>query len=222
MTAQDLAGARTAAADSSRAPVSPTPGARQPAAWKTAREKATARTGTHTSAGGSDSSSIPSGSPAGPIVIVAIGAPKPKGSLKHVGNGRMIEQLAGSKPWRQAVKHAVLEQAPGMRLTGPVSVRIVYTVTRPATHFRTGRNAHLLRDTAPAWPHNRTSGDCDKQARNVLDALEDSGLIADDAQVYDLWIIKTYPLGQGGHHDALDTPGAVIRIQPAPLFGEAV
>ncbi|MCA1570766.1 MAG: RusA family crossover junction endodeoxyribonuclease [Chloroflexi bacterium] len=151
--------------------------------------------------------------PAGPLTIVVHGKPKPKGSMRHVGHGRMIEQVAGSKPWREAVKHAALNQAPGVQLAGPLRVWITYTVSRPQHHYGSGRNALLLRDNAPAWPHNRSSGDADKQARNVLDALVDAGLMGDDSQVADLRVVKTY-VNQGD--DALPTPGAVIRVWPIP------
>ena len=66
------------------------------------------------------------------IEIVAYGQPKPKGSLRHVGKGRMVEQLAGSRPWREAVKWAALEaRGESDVLTGPVTVRITVTVPKP-------------------------------------------------------------------------------------------
>jgi Holliday junction resolvase RusA-like endonuclease len=41
-------------------------------------------------------------------------------------------------------------------------------------------------------PASRSTGDVDKHARNLLDALQDSGLFKDDAQVVNLSIAKRY------------------------------
>ena len=60
------------------------------------------------------------------------------------------------------------------RYAGPCGVSIVYWLDRPAGHYRTGRNAHLLRDDAPIRPIGHTTGDADKIARCALDAVTDS------------------------------------------------
>lgn len=134
--------------------------------------------------------------------LIVLGQPKPKGSMRHVGNGRMIEQVAGSKPWREAVKWAAVQaKGDGFRVfTGPVKVSIVYTVRRPASAPKRRR----------IWPITRSSGDADKVARNCLDALVDAAVMLDDSQVTDLHIVKSYPGAEAG---ALDYPGAVIRVE---------
>lgn len=175
------------------------------------------------SAGGGSRSSLDSAPPAG-LTVTVYGSPKTKGSMKHVGKGRMVEQVEGSKPWRQAVIHAVINESPagncppfdhGHRpgepcypLHGPVAVEIVYSVPRPTAHYRTGRNAHLLRDNAPLFPATQTSGDADKIARNCCDALTDARAFVNDAQVADLRVRKVF-LGDPG---SLDRPGALIRV----------
>lgn len=138
------------------------------------------------------------------LTICVLGVPKPKGSLRHVGKGRMVEQLAGSPVWREAVKTAAWAAAREQhwdRVEGsPVSVRAVLTFEKPAS-------APKRRET---WPISRSSGDIDKQARNLLDALVDAGIVKDDSQVIDLTVSKRYV---GQHPDALTIPGAVIRIE---------
>lgn len=134
------------------------------------------------------------------LVITVYGQPKPKGSMRHVGKGRMIEQLAGSRPWREAVKWAALDARGGSAtLTGPVAVHITVTVSKPKSAPKTRRTQ----------PVTRTSGDLDKHVRNILDALVDAAVISDDSQVVCLIAVKTYP-GEGP--DALASPGAVIRV----------
>lgn len=136
------------------------------------------------------------------ITITVYGQPKPKGSLRSVGQGRMVEQLAGSKPWREAVKWAAIELCRGREpIEGPVSVEIVTTVPKPKSAPKTRR----------IWPVTRSSGDVDKHARNVLDALVDAAVMFDDSQVVRLVSVKCFP---GEHTLALATPGAVIRVHP--------
>jgi crossover junction endodeoxyribonuclease RusA len=93
--------------------------------------------------------------------------------------------------------------------TGPVRLSAVYTLPRPPSHYRTGRFADLLRDSAPEHPASRP--DLDKLLRSTLDALVDGGAIADDSRVVEVSAAKAYPCG---HLDALDTPGAVLTLTP--------
>jgi Holliday junction resolvase RusA-like endonuclease len=111
------------------------------------------------------------------------GTPKPKGSLRHVGNGRMVEQLAGSAPWRERVLWAAKQAATSAnlnRLEGPVWI---------AAHFY-----FIPPKSAPKsrvwWPTTRTSGDLDKLLRNLFDALVDASVIRDDSQIVDVIATK--------------------------------
>jgi Holliday junction resolvase RusA-like endonuclease len=62
----------------------------------------------------------------------------------------------------------------------PLSVCLQFYLARPATHYRTGRHAHELRDDAPAHPTGKP--DVDNLVKLPLDAL--NGLLfGDDAQI---------------------------------------
>lgn len=149
-----------------------------------------------------------------PILTITVhGLPAPQGSKRHVGHGVMIESSKHVKPWRDAVRsdavtavRALGDDWPG-RLDGPLLVDMVFTFARSKGHYRTGRNAHLLRDGAPTWPSGKP--DLSKLARSTEDALKDAGVYADDARIVEYGrLAKVYP----GDPDALATPGAVIRI----------
>ncbi|MGA4726273.1 RusA family crossover junction endodeoxyribonuclease [Micromonospora taraxaci] len=144
------------------------------------------------------------------ITITAYGQPAPQGSKRHVGNGVMVESSKYVKPWREAVKAAALDVrgAGWVSLDAPLVASMVFTFARPRGHYRTGRNAHLLRDTAPARP--ATTPDLSKLIRSTEDALTDAGIWRDDARVVEyLETSKAYP-GEGPL--ALTSPGAVVRI----------
>lgn len=118
------------------------------------------------------------------------GTPGAQGSKTHKGNGVMVESSKKVKPWRTDVKTAA-ETAiaaveafdPWTPYAGPVHVTVLFRFPRPKSHYRTGRNAHLLRDNAPAHPVGRNLGDIDKLARSTFDALTAAGVIADDSLI---------------------------------------
>lgn len=139
-------------------------------------------------------------------VFRVYGTPAPQGSKRHVGGGVMVESSKRVKPWRQDVKYAALEALPstGLPIIGPVAVRLTFWLPRPKGHWRTGRNAHLLRDSAPTFP--ATKPDVDKVIRSTLDALGEAGLWHDDAQVVELTASKVYAMPE-------QPPGARIEVE---------
>lgn len=131
------------------------------------------------------------------ISITVRGIPAPQGSKRHVGNGRMVESSKAVGPWREAVRAETQRAMQDMPSPGgPVSVRIRFLLPRPKSHYRTGKNAHLLR---PAMVHARPAGmpDADKLARSALDGLTAGGAWKDDGQVVDLHVSKHYPVSGG-------------------------
>jgi len=168
------------------------------------------------------------GGVAGPVhhpvlELVIYGQPAAQGSKRafrnqHTGRIQQVESSKNVKPWREAVKTAAIERLDlewvernGPLLTGPVGVVIVFTFARPKSHYRTGRNAHLLRADAPAYP--TTSIDVDKAQRACFDALTDAGVWRDDKQVVRVSAAKTFPRC---HLFALAVPGAVIHVYDLP------
>ena len=132
------------------------------------------------------------------MMIQVRGLPAPQGSKRHVGNGRMVEMSKAVGPWREAVR-AETQRAMDLEswppLVGAVYVKLTFQMTRPKSHYRTGRNAALLRDGAPGWPAGKP--DVDKLARAVLDGLTAGGAWKDDSQV--VWLIaeKLYAAAPG-------------------------
>lgn len=112
------------------------------------------------------------------------GIAAPQGSKRHVGHGIMVESSARLKPWRAAVTAAAAEARAGHpTITGPVVLGAVFSFPRPAGHYGTGRNAGVVRDSAPSWPSTRKFGDLSKLVRAVEDAITDAGVWQDDCQV---------------------------------------
>ncbi len=122
--------------------------------------------------------------------IEVVGLPAPQGSKRHVGNGVMVESSKRVRLWREAVKHAALDHQPYAPLLGAVDVSVVFRFPRPKGHYRTGRNAHLLREDAPTYVTSRP--DLDKILRSTFDALGEAGVWRDDSQVVRVCASKVY------------------------------
>lgn len=152
----------------------------------------------------------------GPVFTVAVrGTPAPQGSKKGFYNKNLKrvqvvdDNKETLKPWREAVRSDAVN---AMTLPKPIDtavvVDLVFTFHRPKSHYRSGRNAHLLRDGAPPRPEGKP--DLDKLARSTGDALTDAGVLRDDSRIAEYGRLAKVWVGEDP--DALDTPGVVIRI----------
>ena len=146
--------------------------------------------------------------------IRVFGTPAPQGSKQGravkkggVYTGRVVMHESSAEKvesWRQDVIMTVLREARGIYFDGPVRLTVGFLLRRPASHYRTGKNAHLLRDAAPRHPGKKP--DIDKLLRSTLDGLGESGIWRDDAQVVEVVARKLY-----ADHEPT---GAHITIEP--------
>lgn len=118
------------------------------------------------------------------VKFFAAGAPQTKGSARAFMRPGMRQPVVTNdnpraKAWQGVVSEAA-RQAGVVMLQGEIELDLCFLFPRPKGHYRTGKNAHLLREGAPRRPAGKPDGD--KCERVVLDAL--TGLAyADDAQV---------------------------------------
>jgi Holliday junction resolvase RusA-like endonuclease len=158
------------------------------------------------------------------------GRPQPAGSKRafvnrRTGRAHVVDAAKGSAPWKQEVAGAALKACDGepLLLDGPLILDIRFYLTRPKGHYRTGKNAHLLRDSAPDYP--TTKPDTTKLLRAVEDALT-TVVWKDDAQVVYQLASKHYGTPERcvirvDHAPRPITAGGVHE-QPAALGLEAV
>jgi len=157
------------------------------------------------------------------ISIDVTGTPAPQGSKKAFvrKNGRagMKESSAGVRPWRNSViadaltilNHHNIGREPGewwTPIVGPVHVQARFYSPRPRSHFGTGRNAGVLKPTAPLYV--TTTPDVDKLVRSTLDGLKEAGIYRDDSLVVRLTVEHRYANQRPGafiHVDLVDDPG---------------
>ena len=95
---------------------------------------------------------------------------------------------------RRAFNKALLYCSSGMEglplYHGPLEIHLKFNITRPKSHFRTGRNSALVKNSAPAYP-NRS--DVDNYSKFVMDCLNEK-IFTDDRQVVRLVAEKRFSL----------------------------
>ncbi|MFF9097619.1 RusA family crossover junction endodeoxyribonuclease [Streptomyces sp. NPDC014802] len=145
------------------------------------------------------------------LQLTVYGTPGPQGSKNRNAAGALYESSAKVKPWRDAVKSAALDALhhddAWQSIREAVRLEVVFTLPRPKHHYGTGRNAGVLKPSAPKFPTGKP--DTDKLLRSTQDALKDAGVLLDDSVVTDTTAAKRYVLTGV---DTLRTPGAVIRV----------
>ncbi len=129
------------------------------------------------------------------IKFFVAGPPQPRGSKRafpvHRKNGKLGVSVSDANPnsrnWMAQVSIVAQAEMNGRApLSGPVSLRLSFTMPRPKSHYR--RNSEVK----PAAPCYHTSApDCSKLARGVEDALTNI-VYADDAQIVASWTEKRY------------------------------
>ncbi|MCC9686937.1 RusA family crossover junction endodeoxyribonuclease [Streptomyces sp. MNU103] len=152
------------------------------------------------------------------FTVTVHGTPAPQGSKdpkrnKTTGRIHLVESSKRVKPWRDDVVAACLRALPRgwTPLTGALEAEMVFTLTRPKTHFGTGRNADTVRPSAPLVPAG--TPDLSKLARSTEDALTTAGVYRDDALITDYRRLrKRYHTDHGTLPDVMATAGCVIRL----------
>jgi Holliday junction resolvase RusA-like endonuclease len=116
------------------------------------------------------------------------GTPRPQGSAKWIPSGTTGRSIPIKNPnletWRSCV--AIFAQQGIAKFSfkrvdyAALGLSLTFVFERPKSHYRTGRNAHLLKTIAPLRHFQKP--DIDKIERAILDSL--TGIVyKDDCQV---------------------------------------
>lgn len=129
--------------------------------------------------------------------FVIYGDPVPQGSMRHVGNGRIISKSPKLKSWRQEVARVVREQVGEPCYLYPVSVTAIFNIRKPSS---------VKRDLPSVPP------DLDKLQRAIGDALSiDVKYLNDDAQICEWRVKKVYN----------SRPSVIIRVKSLVNRGDS-
>lgn len=131
------------------------------------------------------------------------GQPRPRAFAMRIGGKfqARVFDAGTAEGWKSQVAVAARAFAPAFPILGPVKLRLDFVMRRPRSHYRSGKNADLLRLDAPL--NHVATPDCDNLAKAVMDALTQLGIFwRDDAQVARLEVSKRYG----------DVPGVAVEI----------
>lgn len=144
------------------------------------------------------------------ITFFVPGKPATQGSKRpfvHRSTGRAMlldDNRESLHCWRSAIAAACREVWTEPPTDQGVTLKLLFRFARPKSHYGTGRNAKVLKESAPIF-HTKKP-DVDKLVRAVKDSL--SGVLyRDDAQVFSLGADKVYD----------ETPGVLVM---ATIQGE--
>jgi Holliday junction resolvase RusA-like endonuclease len=136
----------------------------------------------------------------------------PGGSKKafaHATTGKIIvtDDAKNNREWKERVAYFARQafERPAL-LDGPLEVWATFYIQRPRSHYRVGRFAHVVRDSAPEWPIGRP--DATKLWRAAEDALK-GVVFNDDAQVVCQHIMKIWN----------EKPGVLIVVREVTTGG---
>lgn len=131
--------------------------------------------------------------------LTVLGVPVAQGSMRHVGQGRVVHSNQGLEDWRQMVAWSAREAMTQARYGGlfaecPVGITVNFWLPRPKSVPKKARRVPWVKP------------DVDKLARAVCDALE--GVVyKDDGQVCELLARKFYA------DWPIETPMATIELR---------
>lgn len=122
------------------------------------------------------------------VAGLPVAQPRPR-AVSFRGHARMYSP-GTSNEWKACVIRD-LKQYAGTFLAGvPLRCDLTFYLPRPAGHYGTGKNAGVVKASAPTRPTGKP--DRDNLDKAVCDAITASGLWADDSQVTDGRIRKRY------------------------------
>ena len=135
------------------------------------------------------------------ITITIPGNPIAKKRPRFVRRGKFNMTYNAQETEEGLVIVQAMQQMNGVKpICGPVDVFISFRIGRPRSHYGTGKNSNVVKQSAPEWPIKKP--DIDNAVKFYLDCL--NGIAwQDDAQVVGLRSIKSW-----------GDPETVIMIKP--------
>ena len=123
------------------------------------------------------------------IKLSILGEPKAQKRHRHVRMGNFVRQYDPSASDKGDFLSIVQYNAPKEPFCGALAVAIRFYFTRPKSHFKTGKNSHVMKDTAPLW--HTSKPDVDNMAKFLMDSLNKI-YWKDDSYIADCCITKQY------------------------------
>ena len=117
---------------------------------------------------------------------------KPKALKRHrsTRTGRMYDPSAKDKKqiWLQIAKFK-----PKRPFAGDIMLKLIFTMPRPKSHFRTGKFKHILKDGYEHIIYHTFTPDLDNLVKLICDTIQGKDrMVVDDSQICMLQAEKIY------------------------------
>jgi Holliday junction resolvase RusA-like endonuclease len=129
------------------------------------------------------------------ITLLIPGQPVAKNRPRFTRVGKGVRAYSDQGDEEQLwvmVARQQLQKLAVRHFSGPVAMNIVFWMKRPASHFGSGKNAGVLKTSAPAAPVTKI--DVDNGIKFVLDNLNHCDVWPDDSYVVGIDARKRYAL----------------------------
>lgn len=103
------------------------------------------------------------------IRLTILGEPKSQKRHRSTKVGNFIRQYDPSAADKGDFLSIVQKNAPEKPYDCPLKVDVWFFFTRPKSHYKSGKNSHLLKDNAPEW--HTSKPDRDNLDKFVMDSL---------------------------------------------------
>lgn len=113
-------------------------------------------------------------------VILLHGVPFSQKRARATSVGGFTRMYDPSKSEKAIIKAQIMEQAPTIPTTDPVKIVMCFVMPRPDNHYGTGKNAGVLKASAPAV--HTSKPDLDNMEKIILDSMNKL-YFRDDSQV---------------------------------------
>ena len=124
-----------------------------------------------------------------------MGQPRPRAFARKMGNKFVarVYDAGTAEEWKSQIAMAAQSKIPAEPILGPVKMQMEFNFERPKSHYRTGKNSHMLREDAPTWHIGKP--DADNLSKAVKDCLKTLAFFKDDSQVCIEIVCKNYATG---------------------------
>jgi len=103
------------------------------------------------------------------IRLTVLGEPTAQKRHRHVSKGGFTRSYDPSAADKGDFLSIVQNNAPEKPFDCPLRVDVTFFFSRPKSHFKSGKNSHILKDNAPVWHTSRP--DRDNLDKLVMDSM---------------------------------------------------
>ncbi len=118
-----------------------------------------------------------------------LGEPKAQARHRHFTRGTFSGSYDPSAKSKETFASIIQQEAPKEPISEPIALELVFYMSRPRSHYRSGKNSDMLKDSAPE--HHSGRPDLDNLTKFVQDALNKI-YYKDDALICQLTAYKLY------------------------------